>query len=134
MHLYNILDKRGGQAPTAAATAAALEANRLAAEAANELGDKCYHKKEYQEAIQHYSSAIGLDGTNHEYYFNRSVTYQLTDSWTYAAADARKVSITSNIFVLISHVLAVILDNIYSFILFLFLSIVNVITASLQCS
>ena len=95
MHLYNILDKRGGQAPTAAATAAALEANRLAAEAANELGDKCYNKEENQEAIQHYSSAITLDGTNYIYYINRCVTYRRIDSWAYAAADARKVSISS---------------------------------------
>ena len=95
MHLYNILDKRGGQAPTAAATAAALEANRLAAEAANELGDKCYHKKEYQEAIQHYSSAIGLDGTNRGFYSDRSCAYMLMGSFSYAAADARKVNVTS---------------------------------------
>ena len=95
MHLYNILDKRGGQAPTAAATAAALEANKLAAEAANKIGDEYYHKKEYQEAIQHYSSAIGLDGTNRGFYSDRSCAYMLMGSFSYAAADARKVNVTS---------------------------------------
>ena len=72
--------------PTAA-TAAALEANNL--------GFECYSKSEFHDAIQHFSSAIGLDGTNHTYYYNRSNCYQQIESWTCAIADARKVSIIS---------------------------------------
>ena len=93
MHLCYTLDRKA--APTAAATAAALEANKLAAEAANKIGDKYYHKNEYQEAVPHFSSAITLDGTNYLYYVNRCVTYRLIGSLAYAAADARKVSISS---------------------------------------
>ena len=82
MYLCYTLDKRA--APTEAARAAAL--------AANGLGAKCSYDNT-QEAIQHFSSAIQFDGTEHIYYANRSNRYQYLKSWTCAIADARKVSI-----------------------------------------
>ena len=84
MYLCYTLDKRA--APTEAARAAAL--------AANVLGAKCSYDNT-QEAIQHFSSAIQFDGTEHIYYANRSNRYQYLKSWKCAVVDARKVSISS---------------------------------------
>ena len=94
-----LLDKRAAVAPTAAsavAVATALPpAATEAAVAANNLGAHCCNKSEFYEAIQHFSSAIGLDCTNHIYYHNRGHAYREIKVWTCAIADARKVSMTS---------------------------------------
>ena len=115
MHTCYILDKKAAVAAVAAAAtvaaatvaaaaaiAAAIAVSNAAdlalsveALAANDLGDKCFSKREFQKAIQHFSSAIGFDDTNHIYYSNRSRAYQYLKSWAFAAADARKVSTTS---------------------------------------
>ena len=110
--IYYILGKKAGRAPAVAiagkvaavvptATAPTATARvtapttAVAAITANDLGNECFSKSHFQEAIQHYWSAITLDGTNHIYYCNRSYAYQQIKSWTCAIADARKVSITS---------------------------------------
>ena len=115
MHTCYILDKKAAVAAVAAAAtvaaatvaaaaaiAAAIAVSNAAdlalsveALAANDLGDKCFSKREFQKAIQHFSSAIGFDNTNHVYYSNRSRAYQHINAWAFAAADARKVSTTS---------------------------------------
>ena len=88
MYLYYILDKKAALAPiTAAASAAAA--------ASNNLGAQWYSKEKFQDAIQHFSSAISLDDTHYIYYHNRSAAYQLNKSFASAIADARKVSICS---------------------------------------
>ena len=87
MYLYFILDKKAALAPTTAAA--------LAAAASNNLGAKWYSKGKFQDAVQHFSSAISLDGTKHIYYYNRGDAYQQNKSFASAIADARKVSITS---------------------------------------
>ena len=104
MHLYYILDRRAGRAPAVALTATAptpttpviapTTASVAAATVANELGNECCSKSQFQEAIQHFSSAITVDGTKHMPYANRSYAYQQIKSWKCAIADARKVSIT----------------------------------------
>ena len=104
MHLYYILDRRAGRAPAVALTATAptpttpviapTTASVAAATVANELGNECCSKSQFQEAIQHFSSAITLDGTKHMPYANRSYSYLQIKSWKCAIADARKVSIT----------------------------------------
>ena len=86
MFSYYILDKKAALAPTTAATSAAI--------AANKLGAKCYSSGKFQDAIQHFSSAISLDGTKHIYYYNRSDSYRQNKSFASAIADARKVSLT----------------------------------------
>ena len=86
MYSYYILDKKAALAPTTAAASAA-------AAAANKLGAKCYSSGKFQDAIQHFSSAISLDGTKHIYYYNRSDAYRQNKSFASAIADARKVSI-----------------------------------------
>ena len=84
-------------APTAAAPTAAAPtaAARAAVLAANKLGNECYSKSEYHEAIQHYSSAIGLNGNDNMLYYNRSQAYEKINAWKCAIADVRKVSIAS---------------------------------------
>ena len=81
MYLYFILDKKAALAPTTAA-------------ASNNLGAKWYSKGKFQDAVQHFSSAISLDGTKHIYYYNRSDAYRQNKSFASAIADARKVSLT----------------------------------------
>ena len=67
-----------------------------AAEKAFKLGFDCLHNKsQFHKAIEHFTTAIGLDGTNYIYYHNRSVAYQKIKSKTDAIIDARKVSVTS---------------------------------------
>ena len=102
MHLCYILDKKAAVSAATVATAATEAAAATVvpnaanyALAANDLGDKCFSKREFQKAIQHFSSAIGFDDTNHVYYSNRSRAYQHINAWAFAAADARKVSTTS---------------------------------------
>ena len=83
MYSYYILDKKAALAPKAGAAAA------------NSLGFECYKNGKFDEAIEHFTTAIGLDGTQHTYYLNRSGAFQKIKSWTCAIADARKVGITS---------------------------------------
>ena len=66
-----------------------------AAVAAHKIGVECYKNDQIYAAIQHFTTAIGLDGTNHTYYSNRSYLYHEIKVWTSAIADARKVGITS---------------------------------------
>ena len=87
MYLSYVLDKNARLAATAVAQAAAL--------ASNKLGVESYSKSRFQEAIQHFSSAIELDGTDHIFYYNRSYANQQIKSIACSIADARKVSINS---------------------------------------
>ena len=77
--------------PAAPATAVPPSAAALAA---NSLGFECYKNRKSYEAIEHFTTAIDLDGTQHTYYLNRSGAFQKIKSWTCAIADARKVGIT----------------------------------------
>ena len=116
MHLYNILEKKAGRAPAAATAgrvaavvptatapiattplAAPVTAPTTAAAAvtANDLSNECYDKSQSLDAIQHLTLAIGLDCTNHVLYLDRSKAYWQMKSWACAAADARKVRISS---------------------------------------
>ena len=99
--MYYILGKKAGRAPAVAIAIAGKVAAVVptvtvptTAVTAYNLGNECYSKSQFQESIQHYSSAIGLDRTNHMFYCNRSYAYQQIGSWTCAVADARKVGIT----------------------------------------
>ena len=78
----------------AAAIAAVTVATTVAAERANKNGLACLRKGYYQEAVQYFSVAIGLNGKNHKYYSNRSTAYQKTKLWPRAVADAQEVSIS----------------------------------------
>ena len=69
--------------------------DKKAANTENGIGIECYSKSQFQEAIQHFTLAIGSDGTKYMFYSNRSDSYQQIGSWTCAIADARKVSINS---------------------------------------
>ena len=69
--------------------------DKKAANTENGIGIECYRKSQFQEAIQHFTLAIGLDGTVYTYYYNRSDAYWQIESWECALADARKVSINS---------------------------------------
>ena len=76
-------------------TVAVLLVAALIAIRADYLGRKFFGNGRYQLAIQHYSTAIWFKGTNPDYYSNRSAAYQKVGFSKRAAADARKVSITS---------------------------------------
>jgi tetratricopeptide (TPR) repeat protein len=54
------------------------------------LGNEAFAAKDYRQAIQHYSDAIRLDGTNHVFYSNRSACYCGLNQWSKAAADAKE--------------------------------------------
>ena len=117
MYLYNILEKKAGRAPAAATAgrvaavvptataptattplAAPVTAPTTAAAAAvtaNDFSNECYNKSQSLDAIQHLTLAIGLDCTNHVLYLDRSKAYWQMKSWACAAADARKVRISS---------------------------------------
>ena len=97
IYLCYILDRKAARAPAVAPVIAPNTAAAARAVTAYNLGNECYNKSQYQGAIDHFTSAIGLDGTNYMYYSNRSDAYQQIKSWTNAAADARKVSITRSV-------------------------------------
>ena len=69
-----------------------LEQKIAAATAAKDVGNAYLKDGDVEDAIQHYSLAIRLDGTNHVFYSNRSAAYQQIKFWSMAVTDAEKVS------------------------------------------
>uniref|UniRef100_A0A8C0BII4 Uncharacterized protein n=1 Tax=Buteo japonicus TaxID=224669 RepID=A0A8C0BII4_9AVES len=49
-----------------------------------------YRRKDYENAVKYYSSAIELNPTNAIYYGNRSLAYLRTECYGYALADATR--------------------------------------------
>lgn len=58
------------------------------AEEEKKLGNGCFAKKEYDEAIKHYTKAIELDDTQAAFYSNRSACYASKKEWQAALGDA----------------------------------------------
>ena len=84
IYLYYILDRKAGQSTAAIAGATV----------ANNLGAECFSKSQFREAIEHFTSAVGLDGANHMFYANRCYSHQQIKAWTHAITDAKKVSVS----------------------------------------
>mmetsp|Transcript_17796 Transcript_17796/g.28804 ORF Transcript_17796/g.28804 Transcript_17796/m.28804 type:complete len:390 (+) Transcript_17796:3412-4581(+) len=60
------------------------------AEAAKAEGNELLKAGKFDEAVDAYSRAIDLDGSNHIYYSNRSAAYGKMQNWSLALADASK--------------------------------------------
>lgn len=52
-------------------------------------GNEAFSAKNYPEAIENFSKAIELDGSNHVLYSNRSASYASNHQWNEALADAQ---------------------------------------------
>jgi tetratricopeptide (TPR) repeat protein len=61
-----------------------------AAAQAKDRGNEAFKKKLYQQAVDHYSTAIKLDPSNHLYYSNRSAAYDKMGEYNNMIRDARK--------------------------------------------
>lgn len=53
-------------------------------------GNEYFSAKKFNEAIESFTSAIELDGSNHVLYSNRSASYASLQQWPQALADAQK--------------------------------------------
>jgi stress-induced-phosphoprotein 1 len=53
-------------------------------------GNTAYAAKEYDTAIEHYSTAIRHDGSNHIYFSNRAACYAAKADWAASLADAQE--------------------------------------------
>ncbi|KAH8078126.1 hypothetical protein JL720_9801 [Aureococcus anophagefferens] len=58
------------------------------ADEAKAAGNKCLQAKDFDGAIAHYTTAIGLDGTQHTYYSNRAAAFMSKGDPAKALADA----------------------------------------------
>jgi tetratricopeptide (TPR) repeat protein len=58
-----------------------------AALANNFLGERCYDKREYDQAIKYYDEAIGFDPTNAEVFLNRATVWWAKDDYERAIKD-----------------------------------------------
>ena len=67
---------------------AAEEKPVSAAEEEKKLGNACFARKEYDEAIKHYTKAIELDDSQAAFYSNRSACYASKKEWQAALGDA----------------------------------------------
>lgn len=56
------------------------------------LGNKAIAEKKFDEAIDAFTKAIALDGTNHVFYSNRSAAYASKKDWDHALKDAEKTT------------------------------------------
>ncbi|KAK9770499.1 putative STI1 domain-containing protein [Seiridium cardinale] len=56
------------------------------------LGNKAIAEKKFDEAIDAFSKAIEIDGSNHVLYSNRSAAYASKKDWTNALKDAEKTT------------------------------------------
>merc|ERR1740136_431627 len=54
---------------------AASPADKVSSADFNAKGNTAFQAKNFSEAIEHYTSAINIDGANHMYYHNRSFAY-----------------------------------------------------------
>merc|ERR1740136_455127 len=54
---------------------AASPADKVSSADFNAKGNTAFQAKNFSEAIEHYTSAINIDGANHMYYHNRSAAY-----------------------------------------------------------
>lgn len=64
--------------------------DRAQAETLKSQGNRCVAQQKFQEAVDHYTNAIGLVPTNAIYYSNRSAAYSSLREPEKAAEDARK--------------------------------------------
>jgi len=55
-----------------------------------EKGNQYFTKKDYKNAITHYSKAIELDPNEYTFYTNRAASYQSMENWQAALKDANK--------------------------------------------
>jgi tetratricopeptide (TPR) repeat protein len=62
----------------------------VTAEQHRQKGNICFERKQYEEALCHYTEAIKLDPNNHIYYSNRSSCYYYLKKYEYALEDAYK--------------------------------------------
>jgi len=60
------------------------------AEELKELGNKAFSSQKFEEAIEHYTSAIKLDPKNHVFFSNRSASHASLKQYTEAIADAKQ--------------------------------------------
>ena len=58
------------------------------ADEAKAAGNKCLQAKDFDGAIAHYTTAIGLDGTQHTYYSNRAAAFMSKGDPAKGLADA----------------------------------------------
>jgi len=73
--------------------------SKAQAQAKKTEGNNFFKNKEYEPAIQKYSEAIALDGTDVTFYSNRSACYAALGRWQEAAEDGRQCIITDKNFV-----------------------------------
>jgi len=57
---------------------------------AKNAGNAAFSAQNYEEAVKHFTTAIGLDGNNHVLYSNRSAAYAAQKKYNEALADAEK--------------------------------------------
>merc|ERR1740136_419215 len=67
---------------------AASPADKVSSADFNAKGNTAFQAKNFSEAIEHYTSAINIDGANHMYYHNRSFAYSLKGDDLNALKDA----------------------------------------------
>eukprot|EP00976_Prorocentrum_cordatum_P010535 210380-Prorocentrum_minimum.AAC.4 len=63
------------------------------ADAAKAEGNAAFSAGRFEEAVQHFSTAIGLDPSNHVLYSNRSAAYASMKKFNEAYEDGKKVSL-----------------------------------------
>ncbi|KIK65718.1 hypothetical protein GYMLUDRAFT_367459 [Collybiopsis luxurians FD-317 M1] len=61
------------------------------ANALKDQGNKAFAAKDWDKAIDLFSQAIAIDGSNHVLYSNRSAAYSGKRNWDEALKDAEKV-------------------------------------------
>merc|ERR1740136_634066 len=69
---------------------AASPADKVSSADFNAKGNTAFQAKNFSEAIEHYTSAINIDGANHMYYHNRSFAYFSKGDNLIALKDALK--------------------------------------------
>lgn len=74
-----------------------------AADAKKNEGNEAFKKGDWKKAVEKYTEAIKLDGTNHVYFSNRSAAYLGWLKYEEAAADAAKCIALNNCFVKAYH-------------------------------
>eukprot|EP00596_Hydrurales_sp_CCMP1899_P000386 CAMPEP_0119048518 /NCGR_PEP_ID=MMETSP1177-20130426/59348_1 /TAXON_ID=2985 /ORGANISM="Ochromonas sp, Strain CCMP1899" /LENGTH=914 /DNA_ID=CAMNT_0007024513 /DNA_START=168 /DNA_END=2909 /DNA_ORIENTATION=- len=68
-----------------------MEQKGIAGNVAKDIGNAFLKAGDVDDAIQYYTLAVRLDGTNHVLYSNRSAAFQQKKLWTEAAIDAAEV-------------------------------------------